>query len=46
MAIRQIWEAARRAAIVAAALKAAYKPVHSNFRNMNGSLPTASRSKP
>jgi hypothetical protein len=24
--------------MVAAALKAAYKPVHSNFRNMDGSL--------
>jgi hypothetical protein len=46
VAIRQICEAARRAAIAAPALKPAYKPVHSNFRNMDVKLPTTERSKP
>jgi hypothetical protein len=32
--------------MVAAALNAAYKPVHSNFRNMVGSFPTTDASKP
>src|SRR5439155_26470801 len=46
VAIRQIVEAARRAAIVAPAPRPAYRPVQSSFRSMPDCLPVADSAKP
>src|SRR4051812_12640472 len=43
VATRQIWEAARRAAIVATAARPAYNPVQSSFLSMFNSSPLSSR---
>src|SRR5205814_550627 len=46
VAIRQIRDAARRAVIVAAALRPAYNPLHNTFRSMHRSLPGRGPDKP